>query len=140
MRQIFGLLILVIIVAGAFMWRQHNTMHHPIAVGEGEPIAQVSVPALTAAAKMGETAFDENCSVCHGENAAGQQGVAPPLIHKIYEPSHHGDQSFVLAVKRGVRAHHWPFGNMPPVPGVTDQQISTIIAYVRELQRAIGIN
>jgi hypothetical protein len=42
-------------------------------------------------------------------------------------------------VKRGVRKHHWSFGNMPPISKVTDQQIATIISYVRTLQRANGI-
>lgn len=140
MRRVGGLLILIVIVAGTLMWRQHDQMHGHMTNGQRVAIAQVDVPKLTATAIQGETAFNQYCSVCHGQNAAGQQGVAPPLVHKIYEPNHHGDPSFVLAAKRGVRAHHWPFGDMPPVPGVSDQQISTIIAYVRELQRANGIN
>ena len=45
-----------------------------------------------------------------------------------------------LAVQRGVRQHHWTFGNMPPVPGLNDREVAFIIAYVRELQRANGIN
>jgi hypothetical protein len=61
-------------------------------------------------------------------------------VHKIYEPSHHGNESFQRAVAMGVRAHHWPFGNMPKVAGVTRAEVSTIITYVRELQRANGID
>jgi hypothetical protein len=45
-----------------------------------------------------------------------------------------------LAVKNGVRAHHWRFGDMPPVEGVSDEDATKIVAYVRELQRANGIN
>jgi hypothetical protein len=48
--------------------------------------------------------------------------------------------SFVLAVKNGVRAHHWRFGDMPPVDGLTQSDVMNIVAYVRELQRANGIN
>lgn len=106
----------------------------------GLPIVEVNVPALSDKASIGQTAFNENCAVCHGINAAGQDGVAPPLIHVIYEPSHHSDQSFYLAAKNGVRAHHWPFGNMPPVDGIGDQEIADITFYIRELQRANGIN
>jgi len=40
----------------------------------------------------------------------------------------------------GVRGHHWPFGDMPPVEGVTRGDVTMIIAYIRELQRANGIN
>ena len=46
---------------------------------------------------------------------------------------------FANAVRNGVVAHHWQFGDMPPVPGVSDADIEAIICYVRELQRAAGI-
>lgn len=106
-----------------------------------EAMVSVTLPAeLTQSAQTGKQIFEAKCVVCHGENAAGQEGVAPPLVHKIYEPSHHGDMAFLLAVKNGVRAHHWRFGNMPPVEGLTDGEVSMIVAYVRELQRANGID
>ena len=89
---------------------------------------------------MGKRAFDAVCADCHGENAAGKMGIAPPLIHKIYEPSHHGDMAFQMAAANGVRAHHWKFGDMPPQPGVTRADVTSIIAYVREVQRANGID
>lgn len=107
----------------------------------GVAMAQVVLPeTLSENAEIGKVAFEAKCAVCHGANAAGQDGVAPPLVHKIYEPSHHGDAAFLLAAKNGVRAHHWRFGNMPPVEGVTDGDVKMITAYVRELQRANGIN
>jgi len=105
----------------------------------GEALADVTVPQLTAEQKQGENLFNANCSSCHGVNAAGKDGLAPPLIHKIYEPSHHGDMAFVLAAKQGVRQHHWQFGNMLPVEGITDDELSKIINHVRTLQRANGI-
>jgi mono/diheme cytochrome c family protein len=82
--------------------------------------------------------FAANCAGCHGPRAAGSD-KGPPLVHKIYEPSHHGDESFHRAVRQGVRAHHWTFGNMPPVAGVSDDELDRIIAYVRGLQKAAGI-
>lgn len=85
-------------------------------------------------------AFQANCAECHGSNGSGQDGIAPPLVHNIYEPSHHGDIAFTLAVRHGVRAHHWRFGDMPPIEGVGDESIGEITAYIRELQRANGIN
>ncbi len=107
----------------------------------GPAMVDVAVPeTLSANAEIGKMAFEAKCAECHGANAAGQDGVAPPLVHKIYEPSHHGDAAFLLAAKNGVRAHHWRFGNMPPVEGVTDGDVKMIVAYVRELQRANGIN
>ncbi len=90
-------------------------------------------------AQMGKRAFEATCAACHGDNAAGQDGVAPPLVHKIYEPGHHSDMAFFMAVDNGVRAHHWSFGNMPPVAGLTKGDVKAIVAYVRELQRENGI-
>lgn len=103
-------------------------------------MAQVNVPALTGAAKEGEALFEANCASCHGSNAAGNEGAGPPLVHIIYEPSHHGDAAFLLAARNGVRAHHWDFGDMAPVDGVSEDDIGRIVAYVRALQRANGIN
>lgn len=105
----------------------------------GQAIAEVSVPDLGPAAAEGRRAFAQNCAGCHGEKAEGRQGMGPPLVHPFYEPNHHADASFVLAARRGVRAHHWKFGNMPPVEGVTDSELQSIIAYVRTLQKANGI-
>jgi len=88
--------------------------------------------------QAGETTFNANCAACHGKQAAGTDH-GPPLVHKIYEPHHHGDQAFQLAAANGVRAHHWEFGNMPKVEGVTPGDVDQIVKYVRWLQRQAGI-
>lgn len=107
----------------------------------GKALVAVAVPDdLSPEAAMGQTAFDAICAECHGQNAAGHDGSGPPLIHKIYEPSHHGDMAFFLAVERGVRSHHWRFGDMPPVQGLTRADVASIVAYVREVQQFNGIN
>ena len=107
---------------------------------DGASIVEVKLPLeLSPDAQIGKRAFDAKCAACHGDNAAGQKGAAPPLVHKIYEPSHHADMTFVMAVQNGVRAHHWPFGNMPPVEGLTQGDVKYITRYVRELQRENGI-
>ena len=100
---------------------------------------KIVVPSLSPPAVQGLQIFARNCSVCHGKNAAGSRR-GPPLVHKIYEPSHHSDESFQRAARNGVRAHHWPFGNMPRVQGVNREDVKKIIIYVRELQRANGIH
>lgn len=107
----------------------------------GDVLAEVILPdGLSQDAQIGKLAFEAKCAACHGNNAAGQDGVAPPLVHVIYEPGHHGDESFQRAAAMGVRGHHWPFGNMSPVEGITRGDVTMIIAYIRELQRANGIN
>ncbi len=103
-----------------------------------KPTVNVKVPELSAAATVGEAAFNANCAACHGRNAAGTQ-KGPPLVHDIYNPGHHADEAFFRAAKQGVPQHHWPFGNMPIRPGVTDKQITAIVRYIREMQQANGI-
>lgn len=111
-----------------------------ISIEEGA-LADVLLPkTLSQNAQIGKLGFEAKCATCHGLNAAGQDGVAPPLVHIIYEPTHHGDETFQRAAAVGVRGHHWPFGDMPPVEGITRGDVTMIVAYVRELQRANGIN
>ena len=109
------------------------------APASGEALAAVTVPPLSGAAAEGAEIFAANCASCHGANAEGRAGEGPPLVHVIYEPGHHADGAFFLAVAQGVRQHHWTFGNMPPVAGVSSDEIARIVAYVRTLQRANGI-
>jgi mono/diheme cytochrome c family protein len=86
----------------------------------------------------GEQLFDANCAVCHGPAATGTT-IGPPLVHEVYEPGHHSDEAFQVAVARGVPAHHWNFGPMPAVPGLDRTDVADITAYVRVLQREAGI-
>lgn len=128
------------VVAGA-VWFANGPVAQeapPQDTGAGGMVAVV-VPPLSAAAQDGAQLFAANCIQCHGADGAGVEGSGPPLIHKIYEPSHHGDISFLRAVQYGVRAHHWRFGDMPAVAGVSVQQTGQIITYLREVQRANGI-
>ncbi|MAS06876.1 MAG: cytochrome C [Ahrensia sp.] len=130
----------VIAVAAILIWRFALQPAPQETAAAGVPLVEVTVPALSGEALAGEALFNANCASCHGKNAAGQDGVAPPLVHVIYEPNHHGDAAFHIAAQRGVRAHHWHFGDMPPVEGVSDGEVDKIVAYVRSLQRANGIH
>jgi mono/diheme cytochrome c family protein len=88
---------------------------------------------------LGKRLFGANCASCHGADLKGSD-KGPPMLHKIYEPSHHGDAAFQLAAKNGVRAHHWAFGDMLPVPAVTPDDVAHITAFIRMEQRKVGIN
>jgi mono/diheme cytochrome c family protein len=99
----------------------------------------VIVPELSAVARSGRDAFGRHCAQCHGGDAGGTAS-GPPLVHRVYRPAHHADVAFELAMRRGVVAHHWRFGNMPPTPVLTATDIDHITRYVRELQRANGID
>ena len=86
----------------------------------------------------GAGAFDQHCASCHGAVARGTE-TGPPLVHPYYVPSHHGDAAFRFAVERGVAAHHWRFGDMPPQPQVTAAELEGMVTYVRWLPREAGI-
>ena len=136
MRKL-GFLGLAAVLLGAWLWWNGDER---APVPSGAPLVTVSLPALDAVQERGRAAFETYCASCHGANAAGQAGTAPPLIHPIYEPGHHGDLAFLRAAEQGAPAHHWPFGDMPAVKGISEVEIAEIIAYIRALQRANGIH
>ena len=130
--------IIVAVLGIGYSSGMFNSADNKAGSAEGQPTVKVVVPSLGQVAKLGEGDFNANCAACHGKNAAGT-GNGPPLIHRIYEPNHHADIAFKLAANRGVRSHHWGFGNMPAQPQVKDFELVRIVAYVRELQKANGI-
>lgn len=132
-RHIPTLLIAAVVVAGIGVVASQAFNKN----SDGAAVS-VKVPKLSAQASAGKVAFDANCAQCHGTNGAGtKQG--PPFVNDIYNPGHHSDIAFSYAVRQGVRRHHWPFGDMPAQPKVTDAQVADIVRYVRELQEANGI-
>ena len=119
MRPRRGLAVLLVVghmvLAASVLWWQRPKRG-------GDP---VRVPDLSAEAQAGKRAFDLHCAQCHGENAAGS-AAGPRLVHRIYQPGHHADVAFELAVRRGVRAHHSRLGDMPPQPAVTPAEVTAI--------------
>ena len=95
-------------------------------------------PGLMPSPATGKALYQKNCAACHGVDLKGTH-KGPPFLHRVYEPSHHGDLAFQLAAKNGVRAHHWQFGDMKPVPGITPDEVAHITAYIRAAQRKAGI-
>lgn len=87
---------------------------------------------------VGETLYQANCAVCHGADLRGT-GQGPPFLDAIYLPNHHADTSFLLAVRNGVRPHHWRFGPMPAIGGLDEDDVADIVAYVRAQQRDAGL-
>ena len=103
----------------------------PVSQGESRPVPEDY--------QAGEARFNALCARCHGMAGRGTN-MGPPLVHKIYEPSHHADFAFMRAAMQGVRAHHWKFGNMPKISEATPDDVTQIIPYVRWLQRQAGID
>ena len=109
-----------------------------VACDSSQPKPAVGRGSIPSEVQAGEAKFNANCSVCHGPRGTGtQQG--PPLVHKIYEPNHHGDAAFQRAAAVGVKAHHWEFGNMPKIDTVSAADVEEIIRYIRWEQRQAGI-
>ena len=119
----------VLVLAFAAMWWGKNMSTTPASVVPAKQQTSLAT---------GEALFKKYCLACHGAEGAGS-AKGPPLIHKIYEPNHHGDQSFYNAALNGVRRHHWKFGDMPPVAGIKLSEVVEITKYIRAIQRANGI-
>lgn len=99
-----------------------------------QPDIPAQDPDLVAA---GVDLFQANCSACHGTDLRGT-GSGPSLLSEVYVPSHHADGSFLVAVTAGSPQHHWDFGPMPPVAGLSEADVAAITAFVREQQRVEG--
>jgi mono/diheme cytochrome c family protein len=85
----------------------------------------------------GSALYVERCAACHGTDLRGT-GMGPSQLSIVYEPNHHPDESFRAAIRDGVSPHHWDFGPMPAVSGLDDDEITAIIAYIREVQQREG--
>lgn len=110
------------------------------AVAQAQPLsAPQPSQNLMPNAAQGKRLFEKNCATCHGIDLKGSD-KGPPFLHPVYQPSHHGDAAFQMAVKNGSRAHHWRFGDMPPVQGLPPDDVFHITSYVRQVQRLNGIN
>jgi cytochrome c len=125
MKKILLSLGIVAIIFAAWFFMQPKAMQNK--ANQMTKLDDLAMVAVTLPAQfneqeqMGNRAFDAACAACHGVN--GQ-----------------GDMAFIMAAENGVRSHHWPFGDMPPVQGVTAADVMNIVAYIRALQRTNGIN
>ena len=87
---------------------------------------------------QGKAEYQKACVECHGAGLLGSE-KGPSLLDSTYKDSHHADLSFYYAVKSGVRQHHWRFGDMPKIAGLSPERVSDIIAYVRHKQKLSNI-
>lgn len=106
-------------------------------VGCGDDGGSDQAASTGPAASGGAALYAESCASCHGTDLRGtDQG--PSHLSQVYEPGHHSDDSFRAAIAQGSPAHHWEFGDMPPVTGLDDEEVDAIIAFIREQQDTQG--
>lgn len=103
----------------------------------GDGAESGSDPGVSAEAPDGAALYQRSCALCHGNDLRGT-AMGPSHLSEVYEPGHHSDASFVAAIKEGSPAHHWDFGDMPPVEGLSDDEIEAIIAFIRAKQESEG--
>jgi len=86
---------------------------------------------------VGAEVYAEACASCHGADLRGTD-KGPSHLSIVYEPNHHTDDSFRNAIANGAPQHHWNFGDMEPVDGLTDDEVEAVIAFVRAEQERQG--
>ena len=94
---------------------------------------------LSAEAQHGRDVINEKCADCHGVDGTGGSRKGPPILHSMYRREIFPDILFRQAMVHGKREKNWRFGPMEPVAGITEDDIVGVIAFVRELQDATGI-
>jgi mono/diheme cytochrome c family protein len=85
----------------------------------------------------GAKVYAAKCAECHGANLEGT-AKGPSHLSRVYEPGHHPDAAFRRAIAQGARAHHWNFGDMAPVQGMSEADTTAVIAYIHAQQRERG--
>lgn len=86
---------------------------------------------------VGAAIYEAKCAECHGSDLRGTD-KGPSHLSEVYEPNHHADGAFILAIQRGSPEHHWRFGDMPRIDGLDGDDIAAVTAFVREQQRIHG--
>ncbi|MDG2161014.1 MAG: cytochrome c [Acidimicrobiales bacterium] len=104
------------------------------ACGSGNANTTAEEPGLGA---VGAEVYAEACASCHGADLSGTD-KGPSFLSIVYEPNHHTDDSFRNAIANGSPQHHWNFGDMEPVDGLTDDEVEAVIAFVRTEQERQG--
>lgn len=96
-------------------------------------------PQASAGDEVGAAVYAASCASCHGADLRGTD-KGPSHLSIVYELNHHGDAAFRSAILNGAQQHHWNFGDMEPVEGLTAGEIDAVIAFVRAEQDRLGFD
>ena len=86
---------------------------------------------------LGAQVYGQHCASCHGVDLRGTE-KGPSHLSIVYEPNHHPDDAFRSAIANGVPQHHWTFGDMAPIAGLSDEEVEAVIGFVRSEQQRLG--
>jgi len=101
--------------------------------------ASPTIPELSAQARQGRVVLNAKCAECHGVDGTGGSKKGPPILHPMYRTEIFPDYQFKRSVREGKREKNWRFGPMPAMPELSDADLDAAIAFVREVQKASGV-
>ena len=124
------------------IWKRHTTLAAIVTatimiVASCSGSEQSAAPSVPFDSGDGATLYQSNCASCHGADLRGTDN-GPSHLSIVYEPNHHGDDSFRSAIINGAKQHHWNFGDMAAIQGLDDAQVAAIIGFVRSEQERQG--
>ncbi|MDH5522164.1 MAG: cytochrome c [Acidimicrobiia bacterium] len=90
-----------------------------------------------AAGSLGAEVYANSCASCHGADLRGTD-KGPSQLSIVYEPNHHPDDAYRSAIANGAPQHHWTFGDMPPLTGLTGDEVEAVIVFIRAEQERQG--
>jgi len=123
------LLALIIVLTAGTLWKREKISLK----------ATPHFPELTVSGKLGRIIVNEQCAECHGEDATGNSRNGPPLMHPMYREEIFPDFHFRRVLKEGRPSRAWQFGPMPAQPQLSDEDITNVIAFIREVHDATGV-
>lgn len=103
----------------------------------GSPDSAPAGQSVGSAESNGADVYAASCASCHGADLRGTD-KGPSHLSIVYEPNHHGDDAFRSAIANGAPQHHWNFGDMEPIEGLSGDQVEAVIAFVRAEQQRVG--
>jgi mono/diheme cytochrome c family protein len=96
------------------------------------------LPDLARAAAAGQTFYQQNCAMCHGDKGGGDGPLSASLTPKPESLTSElvtqaPDGEIFLTIKNGKMREGK--ATMPPVRGLSDEEIWQVVAYVRSLAK-----
>lgn len=88
----------------------------------------------------GRQLYRDYCGSCHGRDFEGTE-LGPSQLDEAYRPENTSDEAFRTAIQKGAAKRRYNFATgMPPIPSLSDTDITDITAYVRSVQKERGFN